>query len=165
MEISQLLNVIVDGVSTNVGTTGQFSFSWNNGPVILNGNTSPNLPQGNYTVDITDHWNDDCVSAGIPISIPPTAPITFNMGFPNNPILDHPTCSPGNDGSITNMIIAGGTPYTNPDPYDYLWSDGSTNLDLTNVSEGTYTLTVTDANGCIATSPAYTLTCGLLSTK
>ncbi|MCW3083844.1 MAG: hypothetical protein JWP12_1210 [Bacteroidetes bacterium] len=39
----------------------------------------------------------------------------------------------------------------------YVWSTGSTN-DSINVGLGTYTLTVTDTNGCTATSPAVTVT-------
>ena len=33
-------------------------------------------------------------------------------------------------------------------PYVFLWSNGATTEDLFNLSAGTYTVTVTDANGC-----------------
>lgn len=33
-------------------------------------------------------------------------------------------------------------------PYNFVWSTGSTNTTITNLSEGTYPVTVTDANGC-----------------
>ncbi|MDC3153692.1 GEVED domain-containing protein, partial [Bacteroidota bacterium] len=32
--------------------------------------------------------------------------------------------------------------------YDFLWSNGDTTKDLTNLSTGTYTVTITDCNGC-----------------
>lgn len=46
------------------------------------------------------------------------------------------------DGKIT-IGAFGGEP-----PYSYLWSNGSTQRDLQNVSKGIYTLTVEDANNC-----------------
>ena len=39
-------------------------------------------------------------------------------------------------------------------PYDYSWESGGTGLIETNLTEGDYILTVTDANGCIATATA-----------
>jgi len=56
-----------------------------------------------------------------------------------------PTCPNNNDGTATASIVGGTAPYT------YSWSNGSTNNSLSNLSSGTYTLTVTDANGCIQT--------------
>lgn len=47
-----------------------------------------------------------------------------------------------NNGAI-NLIFGGGTA-----PYTFLWSNGQTIEDLSNVLPGTYTVTVTDANGC-----------------
>jgi len=52
------------------------------------------------------------------------------------------SCAPGSDGSI-DVTVSGGT-----SPYNYLWSDGSVTEDLTGISAGTYTITVTDAVGC-----------------
>jgi hypothetical protein len=46
------------------------------------------------------------------------------------------------DGSV-DINVNGATA-----PYNYLWSDGSTTQDLNNLAAGTYTVTVTDANGC-----------------
>jgi len=54
-------------------------------------------------------------------------------------------------GNISSTL-SGGTP-----SYGYAWSNGSTTASLSAVPSGTYTLTVTDANGCTATS-ALTLT-------
>ena len=52
------------------------------------------------------------------------------------------------DGSV-NLVVAGGrTPYT------YLWSNGATTQNLTNVIPGTYTVTITDANGCTTNASA-----------
>jgi hypothetical protein len=39
-------------------------------------------------------------------------------------------------------------------PVSYLWSDGQTTQTATNLTSGTYTITITDANGCSATDTA-----------
>ncbi|CAN5277892.1 hypothetical protein BH09BAC1_BH09BAC1_01610 [soil metagenome] len=54
-----------------------------------------------------------------------------------------PTCVGGNDGAIT--LTASG----NFAPYHILWSTGDTTVTKNNLAAGSYTATVTDANGCI----------------
>lgn len=51
-------------------------------------------------------------------------------------------CNGGQEGSI-NSVISGGLPN-----YQYNWSDGTNNTSISDLSAGTYSLTVTDANGC-----------------
>jgi len=52
----------------------------------------------------------------------------------------------GNDGTI-DLTVSGGTA-----PYTYSWNNGAgTSEDPTNLAGGTYTVTVTDANGCVMT--------------
>lgn len=47
-----------------------------------------------------------------------------------------------NDGSITATVYGGQSPYT------YSWSNGQTTSSISNLSQGSYFLEVTDANGC-----------------
>ena len=57
------------------------------------------------------------------------------------------TCFGDTSGSIT-AIVSGGTPIVGVPRYDYLWSDATTDTLITGMSNGMYTLTVTDLNGC-----------------
>ncbi|MFT4600245.1 MAG: gliding motility-associated-like protein [Arenicella sp.] len=52
------------------------------------------------------------------------------------------TCYQWGDGEVTSNVVDG-TP-----GYDYLWSNGSTNPDITNIDGDDYWLVVTDQNGC-----------------
>jgi len=59
------------------------------------------------------------------------------------------TCYGGSDG-LVNLTVAGGTA-----PYNYLWSPGgATSQDLSNQPAGTYSVVVTDANGCTVPTSA-----------
>ncbi|MBK9412023.1 MAG: hypothetical protein IPN61_01135 [Bacteroidetes bacterium] len=51
-------------------------------------------------------------------------------------------CSGGGTGAV-DITVAGGT-----SPYTFLWSNSATTEDITGLGAGTYTVTVTDANGC-----------------
>lgn len=51
------------------------------------------------------------------------------------------TCNNGSNGGV-DIVVAGGDA-----PYSFLWSSGQTTEDLADVAPGSYTLTVTDAQG------------------
>jgi gliding motility-associated-like protein len=52
------------------------------------------------------------------------------------------TCPDAADGSIT-LTLTGGT-----QPYNVIWSDGITTFSRQNINTGTYSVVVTDQNGC-----------------
>jgi gliding motility-associated-like protein len=93
------------------------------------------LTAGVYTVTIND-INGCNNTTGIVIITQPTA-ITKSITSTDA------TCA-DNDGTIS-VSTGGGT-----SPYSYLWTPGGyTSSSLSGLSSGTYTLTITDANGCI----------------
>jgi gliding motility-associated-like protein len=107
-----------------------YTYIWSNGPTTQD---ITGLPPGNYTVTVSA--GGTCTNSA-----------TYNV--PDNPNLPLPTatsvqstCDLAN-GSIDASVTGGVAPYT------YAWSNGSTTQDLSNVLAGTYTLTVTAANGC-----------------
>ena len=56
------------------------------------------------------------------------------------------TCNGLSDGGASTTVAGGTTPYT------YLWSNSAITASITGVVAGTYTVTVTDANGITGTS-------------
>lgn len=70
---------------------------------------------------------------------------TINCGtgsILSNVAVFQPWCNGSASGAINPSATLGTAPYT------YLWSNGSTSPQLTNVPAGTYTLQVTDQTGC-----------------
>ncbi len=58
------------------------------------------------------------------------------------------TCPGQNDGAL-DLSITGGT-----SPYTFLWSNGAITEDIDNLALGTYSVTITDDNGCETTASA-----------
>lgn len=139
------INVDCNGNSTGsvdltvTGGTGAYTYLWSNGATSQD---IGSLPIGNYSVTVTD-------AAGC------TASTSVNITQP--PVLTVSTtqvnvlCNGTNTGSI-DLTVTGGTP-----DYSYLWSNGATTEDVNNLAAGTYSVTVTDANGC-TTSTSVTIT-------
>jgi len=59
---------------------------------------------------------------------------SFNITYTTQNV----SCHNGFDGQI-NLVVAGGSP-----PYVYTWSNGATTPDLSNLTAGAYTVTITD---------------------
>ncbi|WP_422007816.1 PKD domain-containing protein [Roseivirga pacifica] len=125
---------------TVTGGTGPYTFTWSDigvGPEDRSG-----LDGGNYTVTIAD-----ASGCSVNRSFTIVEPLPLNV----NPIVTNVSCFGDANGSIDLSVSGGIAPYT------YLWSNGETTQDLFNISGGTYTLDITDGNGCVS-SYSYTVT-------
>ncbi|TXB63594.1 SdrD B-like domain-containing protein [Phaeodactylibacter luteus] len=123
-----------DGSVSAIVTSGTppYNFQWSNGATTQ---TVTNLAPGTYTVTVTDGGGCTDTATGT-VDSPP--PIIANIDS------NGPTCVGEGDGSAT-VFATGGTP-----PFSYLWNTGATGPALSGLTAGTYTVTVSDINGCIA---------------
>lgn len=126
-----------DGTATASGSagTGPYTYSWSNSST---GSLVSNLGAGTYVVTVTDSKNCNS-TASVTITNPnaPTATSTSTAA----------SCGQ-NDGTAT----VSGSPVST---YTYLWSPGGgTTATINNLAGGTYTVTISDANGCSATTTA-----------
>ena len=127
------------------GGTAPYSYVWSNGQIIF---TAFNLAAGTYTVTVTDA--NGCSKVGsVTITNPPLLVVTTSK--------TDVSCGNSNDGKASAVVL-GGTP-----SYTYKWSNNATTASINNLSAGTYTVTVTDANGCQQTSSVTILAPTLLS--
>ena len=130
------------------GGTPSYDYLWNPGGIL--GNTASNLQAGVYTLSITDLNNCQQVD-------------TFEVTQPQELLA---TITQSSSFVLTASVPTGGTA-----PYSYLWREQSDilteiGIDLTYVvnSYGTYSVVITDANGCISVSNAITYELGPLGT-
>ena len=110
-----------------------YSFAWSNGATTedING-----LSAGNFTVTITDSLG--CI-ADTTVTV---------LNDPGNLIVSDVTITDeicGNGSGAIDITISGG--YS---PYTFLWSNGAITEDITGLSAGNFTVTVTDSNGCVS---------------
>lgn len=96
-----------------------------------------NVSGGSYTIVIGG--NTSVCGNVISETISMEEPSAIN----NQANIYNASCSDIGDGAIFIVSTDGGT-----DPYTYNWSNGITTADNSNLTVGTYSLTVTDTNGC-----------------
>jgi gliding motility-associated-like protein len=143
--VSNTAHVKCNGEATGVantvtsGGTAPFNYTWNTTPVQTAANTST-LPAGSYIVTVADA-RLCTATASVQINQPP--PVIVNMQTTK-------TC-PGVPKGKAVATVSGGV-----GPYSLSWNTipVQTGLSILNRLPGTYTLTVTDANGCVKTTPA-----------
>ncbi len=119
------------------GGVGGFTYQWDANTGSQTGTTAIGLSSGAYTVTAYD--SNSCFDV-LTISVDDPAGPTWDWGSFG---LQNVSCYNDNNGFV--YITANGTP-----PLIYEWSTGSNDTIITNLTPGTYTLTVTDGNDCEA---------------
>lgn len=110
--------------------TVPYIYNWSNGATTA---TNDNLSAGTYTVTITDA-NDNMLVLMTTLTQP--SALALNLTSTNE------SMAGAADGTATAMVNGGTS------PYQYLWSNNATTATINNLSTGSYTVTVTDANDC-----------------
>lgn len=123
-----------DATVTPSGGTQPYTFAWDSASGNQITATASNLCPGTYTVLVTD--GNGCTTANTAYISEPAALVISTSSVPTS-------CQSCTDGSAT-ASVSGGTP-----SYSYFWTpSGQTTQTATNLSAGSYTVTVTDAEGC-----------------
>lgn len=113
------------------GSNPTYTYLWSNGATTQN---LSSIAAGTYSVTVTDSKGCKAnLSSNIIITQPPSMVVT--------PTITNVDCNGNNSGAISIAVTGGSTPYT------YAWNDGVSTQNRTNLKAGTYTVTVTDANG------------------
>ena len=131
-------------VSNPLGGTPPYTYLWNTNPVQVT-QTATNLIAGNYVITVTDSKGCTATSSA---TVTHPAQALSNV---NATTLQHVKCNGATTGSVSVSNPIGGTP-----PYNYKWNSIPEQLTqtATNLPAGTYSITVTDYNGCMASSNA-----------
>ncbi len=115
---------------------GDITYAWSNGQW---GDYIDGLSAGSYTVTATDE-NGYSLEETIVLS-GPTEPLAAEYVGSNNV-----SCFNGSDGSLFVDGTGGNG------GYQFSWSNGATGSSIGNLAEGTYTVLVTDSEGCTQTA-------------
>jgi|694.fasta_scaffold07203_3 hypothetical protein len=126
-------------VTRTEGGVSPYDFSLDGVQNILNTNLSAvtftNVSSGQHTVSVTDAAG--CVQ---------TSQVYVNTSDPLDFTLYSTSCGNGTEGTLT-ALISSGTP-----PFTFNWSanvpGNPQDIEVSNLSAGTYNLSITDSNGC-----------------
>jgi hypothetical protein len=129
-----LCNAGTNGTATATATGNlvPVTYLWSNGETTA---SITGLTAGTYTVTVTE--TPTCTAVA---SYTVTEPLVMDAACSKTDA----TTIGGAEGTAS-VIATGGTA-----PYTYLWSNGETTASITGLTAGTYTVTVTDLNGCTA---------------
>lgn len=121
---------------TAAGGTPIYAYQWDD-PAGQNSALATGLEPGTYSVEVTDMNGCTTIVNGIVVEEPDELLVTVSSTVPI-------TCDEGADG-VAETLVTGGTL-----PYTYSWDDpdGQSGSTATGLTEGQFTVTVTDANGC-----------------
>lgn len=132
-------------ISVNGGNT-PYSYSWTNSSssVISTSQDIINLNAGTYTVEVQASTSSCSESVSYTIE-QPTEELSTSA------VISNVDCF-GNSSGAIDVSVWGGT-----QPYAYSWDNGQNTQDLSSITTGNYTLTITDNKGCSRVD-TYTIT-------
>jgi gliding motility-associated-like protein len=119
---------------TVTGGTIPYSYNWSNGQV---SEDIAALSPGTYSVTVTDANECEIIRSFTVTEPDVLAASTTSVNA---------SCNGFADGSIDLSVIGGTMPYT------YAWSNSETTEDISGLTAGVYTVTVTDDHGCQVTA-------------
>ncbi len=147
IQVSTNAPTLITSIQTNVSCYGlangaidvtvvqgvpSYIYTWDNGATTED---LSNLNPGTYQLTLRD--GNGC-----------STEFTYTISEASALILSATATSADNSNNGTiDLSVIGGTP-----AYTYQWNNNETSEDLTNLAPGLYTVTVTDANGCQATT-------------
>ncbi|RYY44631.1 MAG: T9SS type B sorting domain-containing protein [Chitinophagaceae bacterium] len=123
---------------TPTGAPGPYFYSWDTNPAQTTSSIS-NVGAGRYKVVVSAV---NACALNVEFVLTPSTPITINATINNASCL-------ANNGSISTSITGGAIPYR------YVWSNAASTSSIGQLDVGSYSLTVTDANGCNKTGGPY----------
>jgi uncharacterized repeat protein (TIGR01451 family) len=122
------------------GGTGPYTYNWGDlTPPPAEPQDRTGLSFGTYAVTVTDANN---CTASTSVMVMQPDQLTLSTSVTNA------SCFGSSTGAI-GLTVMGGT-----GPFDYAWSNGATTEDIGTLAAGTYSVTVTDDNGCQASTMA-----------
>ncbi|HRE75171.1 MAG TPA: gliding motility-associated C-terminal domain-containing protein [Flavobacteriales bacterium] len=137
-------NGSITGIILN-GGSAPISLQWNGTPAATTDISG--IGSGNYTITATD--NAGCTASSGPFTVTSTGGASINDA---NIVIVHTSCG-NNNGSISGILVSGGTsPYT----FAYNATNNPT-ADISNLTAGSYTFSVTDDQGCVTASGPYVI--------
>ncbi len=119
--------------ASETGGTSPYTYSWNTGETNA---VEDNIGATTYSVTVTDQ--NGCTDSTSILLTQPTA-------LSASTVSTNVTCTGDDDGTVDLTVSGGTTSYT------YMWSNSATTEDLSALGQGTYAVTVTDANNCTIT--------------
>ncbi|MBK9192823.1 MAG: PKD domain-containing protein [Crocinitomicaceae bacterium] len=128
-----------EATATSQNGTGPYTYTWDD-PLVQTTQTATGLlANTTYNVDVVDDLG--CTGSGT-VTIGETAEIIVDI------IRDDASCFGSSDGQVEAVVTNGVGPFT------FTWDDPSaqTTNPAAGLPAGTYSVTVTDANGCTATA-------------
>jgi gliding motility-associated-like protein len=134
-----LINITVTGGTPSSGAN-PYTYDWSNNGIGFGDPQDLTTGAGSFSVIVRDNKNCKVTKSYI-ITQPAQALQTSRTK-------SDVSCNGGNDGEIDLTVWGGTTPYT------YSWSNTAASQDITNLTNGTYNVTVTDAKNCTATNSA-----------